>query len=533
MPFDKDGNWRPNIKQEKFLAIPTTIKEAGYLGGAGSGKSEILLMMAIAMGWYENPRFKQVFMRRSFPELRNEIVPRSRDIYTKFGASFNKSDMAWTFPSGAMVFLGHCESDKDVSKYDSMEINLFTPDEVTSLTEYMYLYIGFTRVRTSDKTLPAIIRCAGMPGGIGHSWVKKRFIDPCKEGGKVLIGRGGNKRMVVVATLVDNVNHIDPEYTRSLDALPEAERQAKKFGSWDAYSGQVFSEFRELHYPDEPDNAIHVVQPFEIPSWWPKIVAIDWGMKAMCSVGFAAISPDGHVYVYRHLMFFGKKIEEWAPEVKYFIDKENPQDVIICHSANQNRGEPHTIYELVSNGLDVPVRLGEKNRIAGKMLVHQYLRWEPVITPADDVAGFDNTLAEWILRNKGLVDYHKYLASFEREQKKEVLPVLQFFDTPEVRVICDAIKSCTYEKTGMDGKKKEDVAEFDGDDPYDMLRMLLHSCDAFFETSSSIQANLQRTSEVIEKLQVTGDMTTYYRQMARLEAGNKVQAVSRFHRGVQ
>src|SRR5712691_11880198 len=98
MPFNKDGEWRPNHRQERFLAIPDSIREAGYLGGAGSGKSELLLMIPIVRGWYKIAGFKQLFMRRTFPELRNEIVPRAREIYRRFGATFNKTDMCFTFP---------------------------------------------------------------------------------------------------------------------------------------------------------------------------------------------------------------------------------------------------------------------------------------------------------------------------------------------------------------------------------------------------------------------------------------------------
>src|SRR5678816_1861844 len=152
------NEWKPSRKQEQFLAIPPSIKEAAFLGGAGSGKSNLLLYYAIVHRWHENPKFKQVFLRRTFPELRNEIVPRSKELYTKFGATFNKTEMIWTFPSGAMIMLGHCENEDDVHQYDSMEINLFTPDEITSFTEFMYLYIGFTRVRSGDPNLPAIIR---------------------------------------------------------------------------------------------------------------------------------------------------------------------------------------------------------------------------------------------------------------------------------------------------------------------------------------------------------------------------------------
>lgn len=249
------NEWRANKKQEQFLSLPTTIKEAGYLGGAGSGKSDILLVYGIIHRWHEHPKFKQLFLRRTFPELRNEIVPRSRELYQKFGATFNKSEMIWSFPSGAMIMLGHCEDESDVHKYDSAEINLFTPDEITSFTEYQYLYIGFTRVRSADRSLPAIIRTAGMPGGIGHSWVKKRFVNPCKQGGKIIIGKGGNKRIMIFATQADNKDHIDPLYAQSLQALPEAEKRAKLYGDFEAYQGQVFEEFRDRKYPDEPENA--------------------------------------------------------------------------------------------------------------------------------------------------------------------------------------------------------------------------------------------------------------------------------------
>src|SRR5574339_533031 len=109
MPFDKDGNWIPNPKQARILAVPDSVKEAAYLGGAGSGKSELLLMMPIVRKFHEERGFKQLFTRRTFPELKREIVPRSFDIYPKFGGKFNKIDMCWTFESGATIFFGHCE----------------------------------------------------------------------------------------------------------------------------------------------------------------------------------------------------------------------------------------------------------------------------------------------------------------------------------------------------------------------------------------------------------------------------------------
>src|SRR5215471_9668217 len=173
----KEDQWKPNKKQELFLAIPPTIKEAFYGGGAGSGKSDVLLVYGIAHRWHENPRFKQVFMRRTYKDLKKEIVGRSKDFYSRFGATFNQTDMCWTFPrpdqygsgsirgnAGAQIFLGHCELEKDVHNYDSMEISLFTPDELTNCTGYIYLYITFERNRApKDSGLPSITRSAGMP----------------------------------------------------------------------------------------------------------------------------------------------------------------------------------------------------------------------------------------------------------------------------------------------------------------------------------------------------------------------------------
>jgi hypothetical protein len=291
--------------------------------------------------------------------------------------------------TGAKVYLGHCENDKDVHIYDSMQINVFSPDEITSLTYGIYTYIALTRVRSSTRDLPAVIRAAGMPGDVGHAFVKARFIDPAPEGGKILIGRGGIKRVFIHATLLDN-SHIDPDYINMLNALPEAEKQAKLYGSWDAYLGQVFEEFRDQHYEDEPDNALHVVPEFEI-------VAIDWGYNAMCSIGWGAIAPSKKLYIYRHQMFRGKKIEEWAPLVKYFVEKDKPAEIVICHSAAQNRGDPHSIVDQVTVALNHPVSLGVRDRLSGKTLLHEYLRWKQKEVPVSEKNGLDGLFAikEW------------------------------------------------------------------------------------------------------------------------------------------
>jgi hypothetical protein len=544
VPFSLEQEWKPTKKQAQFLAIPWTIKEALYGGGAGSGKSELLLMLPIVHGFHKHPEYKQVLMRRTTKQLKKEVVPRSFEIYPRFGGTFNESDMVWTFPrpdqfgsgaknTGAKVYMAHCENDKDVHIYDSMQINVFSPDEITSLTYQIYTYIALTRVRSSTRDLPSVIRAAGMPGDVGHAFVKARFIDGCPEGGKILLGRGGIKRVFIHATLLDNP-YIDPDYISMLNALPEAEKQAKLYGAWDAYLGQVFSEFRDVHYEDEPDNALHLIPEFDIPSWWPKVVAIDWGYNAMCSIGWGAVSPTQRLYVYRHQMFRGKKIEEWAPLVKYYVEKDKPQEIVICHSAAQNRGDPHSIVDQVALALNHPVSLGVRDRISGKTLVHEYLRWKQKEVPIAEQGIYSEERAAWIIRNKGMAEYQQYLRSFDSVwQPEDNLPRLQFFDIPEVKVICDAIKACVYAKDMKDGKKQEDVAEFDGDDPYDMLRMMLHCVDRFFQSAENQQEKLDRLAEIQRKFEQTQDMTSYYRNMARVEAGEAPKATRLFHRAAR
>lgn len=546
MPYDTEGHWRPNRKQEPFLAVPTSIKEASYLGGAGSGKSDVLLLYGLVNEWTKNPKFKQVFVRRTYPELRNEIVPRSREYYRPFGAKFNKSEMIWRFPredqygsgmdpDGAHIFLSHCENEDDVHKFDSMEINLFTPDELTSFTEWIYLYIGFQRVRTSDPSLPAIIRSAGMPGGIGHTWVKKRFVDPYKPGGRIIVGRGGNKRIMIFATQADNKGHIDPNYAQSLEALPEAEKRAKLYGDFDAYLGQVFDEFRDKNYPDEPPNALHVIEPFDIPSWWPKFIIGDWGFAAHTWIGYFAVSPEKRLYLYREDYWQRLKIEEWAPYVKDIADKENPRFIKFCKSAGQDRGQEKTIQQQLEDAIGRPIDLTTNapgSRVSGKMLLHEYLRWKPKIILTQSTNTFSNDRAQWILRNRGLDEYHSYIKSFDEPEPEVNIPKLQIFNNcPNV---VTAIKSCVYAKA-VNGVPAEDVAEFDGDDPYDGIRYGCDAANRFFAEAVAEFKSIETREAELKRLEASKDWTSFYRNMRRIEAAKDVNEglpdpVKRFHK---
>lgn len=548
-PVFNPNEWRPEPKQELFLSIPVTIKEAFYGGGAGSGKSDVLLLYGIVHRWHEHPKFKQVFMRRTFPELRNEIIPRSRELYRKFGATLNKTEMCWTFPrpdqfgtgtstkygphnEGSMIFLGHCENEDDVHQYDTMQICLYTPDELTSITEWIYTYITFQRNRAPRNSgLPSITRAAGMPGGIGHTWTYKRFIKPYPKGGKIIVGRGGNKRIYIHSTLEDN-KHIDPTYKQSLQGITvDAERKAKLYGDWDAYQGQVFDEFRDRKFEDEPANAIHVIPEFTIPSWWPRIVIGDWGFAAMTWVGYAAISPTKRVYIYREQHWIKTKIAEWAPEVKYYIDKESPRLIRFCKSASQDRGQEHTIQEQISTELGQSIELSNNtpgSRVAGKLLIHEYLRWKPKLMNEIEIGEYNEEYALWIMRNRGMTEYNSYLDSFQPQEPEMNLPKLQIF-AGACPVLVEAIKACSYDKP-KGNKPTEDIAEFEGDDPIDGLRYLVDAAEGFFDDANTEFKKIQAQEALVQKLNADQDWTGFYRNMRKVESDSdsEIKPVSRY-----
>ena len=527
------GNeWRPTRKQEAFLSLPYEIKEGFYAGALGAGKSDVLLLYPILHRFHENSEFKGLFLRRTFPELKNEIIPRSKKIFRKLGATYNQNEKLWTFPSGALFFFGHCENEDDVHNYDSMQPNYVAFDELTSFTEWQYLYITLERNRSSKLSgLPAITRCASNPGNVGHNWVRKRFIDPCVNGLKVIRGKGNVKRIFIPATIADNP-HVSDEYKQQLEALPEAEKQAKKYGRWDAFEGSVFTEFRTKRFPDEPDNALHIIPSFDIPHWWPKLVVGDWGFAANTWVGYAAISPARRVYLYREQTWKKVKISEWTPYVRTYIESEQPRVVRFCKSIGQDTGREQTIQQQITEEIGCPVELTENSpgsRVAGKLLLHEFLRWKPKFVPEFEKRIFDEEQALWILRNKGLQEYKSHLRSFEPPEPEGNLPKLQIFDNCNVdgkkpSELENAIKSCVYDKTRI-----EDVAQFDGDDPYDGSRYLVDTAARYFDEAEQEMKKAEQQQKIVDQLENTQDYTAFYRNMRQTEVDdNMIRPVRRY-----
>ncbi|MBE6818172.1 MAG: Terminase-like family protein [Ruminococcaceae bacterium] len=395
--------WQPQPKQRQFQERPEY--EALYGGAAGGGKSDALL--AEALRQVHIPHYKALILRKTYPQLA-ELVDRSRAIYLPAfpAARYNAQAHCWLFPSGAKIYFGSMQHTKDRTNYQGKAYDFIGFDELTHFTFDEYSYM-FSRNRPTGPGTRVYIRATTNPGGIGHSWVKQRFITaappltPIKDSYLVPSPQGKTlkiekSRIFVPSNIFDNKKLLenDPQYLASLAMLPEAEKNALLYGSWDSFEGQVFSEWRNdpEHYEDE--KWTHVIKPFRIPSYWRIWRGFDFGYQKPFSVGWYAASPEGMLYRIRE--YYGcdgtpnhglqmNMADVAAQILRIESEDENLRGRKIAGIADPSifdvsRGE--SIADIMAKGAR-PVfwEPGDNHRIAGKMQYHYRLAFDEEGTP--------------------------------------------------------------------------------------------------------------------------------------------------------
>ena len=291
------------VTKKQKLFIDARENEVLFGGAAGGGKSYGQIVDALLFA-LKYPGSKQLILRRTFSELDKSLIRTSLALYPKEIYTFNSSSHTGKFKNGSCIDFGYCATENDVYQYQSAEYDCIRFDELTHFTEMQYVYL-ISRVRGANS-YPKQIKSSTNPGGVGHSWVKRRFVDP-EESGKSFVGEGEMTRVFLPSLLRDNdfLNKHDPNYRLRLEALPEREKKALLFGDWNIFEGQYFSEF---------SSETHVCEPFEIPPSWRKYRTVDYGLDRL-AVLWIAVSPDGRAYVYREYCESGLPISSAAKAI--------------------------------------------------------------------------------------------------------------------------------------------------------------------------------------------------------------------------
>ncbi len=302
-------DFRLSVTKKQKSFIDANEAEVLFGGAAGGGKSYGQMVDALLFALRYSGS-KQLVLRRTFSELDKSLIRTSLGLFPKELYTFNSSSHVGKFKNGSVIDFGYCATENDVYQYQSAEYDVIRFDELTHFTENQYIYL-LSRVRGANG-FPKQVKSTTNPGGVGHSWVKARFVDPSPFG-EGFIGEDGMRRIFIPSLLKDNkfLYLGDPEYEKRLLALPEKEKKALLYGDWNIFEGQYFSEF---------DRRYHVIEPFEIPFHWRKYRTIDYGLDRLACL-WVAVAPDGACYVYREFCESNLTISEAAAKILEFTPK--------------------------------------------------------------------------------------------------------------------------------------------------------------------------------------------------------------------
>lgn len=285
----------PSPKQSLFLSDEH--RYIGYGGARGGGKSWSIRLKACLLALHY-AGIRICIVRRSFPELEeNHIKPlkillnSSDENKSNRIAAYNESKKVFRFKNGSEILLKYCETDKDAERFQGIEFDVLFIDEATHQTEERFTKMDSSVRGTNSFPHRTYITCN--PGGVGHTWVKRRFVDRrFKE------TENQDDYSFIQAFVQDNkaLMELDPGYVKRLEALPPKLRAAWLEGSWDVFEGQFFEEFVDdpNHYADR--RFTHVIEAFEIPRDWPIYRSFDWGFNKPYSCAWWTVDYDGRLY---------------------------------------------------------------------------------------------------------------------------------------------------------------------------------------------------------------------------------------------
>jgi phage terminase large subunit len=417
-------------KQIQFLEASYTFPVVFYGGARGGGKSHGLRNIILTR-CLERPNVTAAIFRKTFPELRSNIIEPLLQQHPWLYDCYNKSEHIFRLPNGSTIEACHMQNSADVILYQGREYDIIGIEEAGQWEEGTFHTLRGSN-RSSKPGIKPVTLLTGNPGGIGHSWLKRLFVQrDFKANERSHDYHFISAKVYDCPPLLDN----DPDYVSRLEAEPnEALRKAYLDGDWDVFAGQFFSEWR---------SDVHVVKPFQIPDHWVRFGAFDPGYFHPAAFGWFACDETGRVYMYREFIDRNMRIDEIAREVAKFPDTAkliNIQGGRDCWSTGRD-GSPSISEQFAKLPGNMGLRLVPANtdRIQGASHVRSFLAWQNMPTGMHG-------------------------------------PQLQIFETCKRTIEC--LPRLIHDPSRPEDVLKIDASEsdpFGGDDAYDMLRYALMS----------------------------------------------------------
>ena len=281
-------------KQKEYCLA--TNRRICFGGARGGGKSFVSRIKLCLLAFYY-PGIQILLLRRTLTELReNHINQLQKLLHTyekdssKRFAEYKDSTKEFKFPNGSRIILGYCDNENDVLQYQGQSYDVIVMEEATHFTEFQYQALTESNRLSGNiqKEFTPRMYFTCNPGGVGHHWVKRLFIDrDYRE------NENPDDYIFIPSLVFDNkwLMENDPGYVKTLENLPEDRRKAMLYGNWDIFDGQYFKNF---------DRSIHVIEPFEIPEEWVRYRTLDYGLDKLACY-WIAIDPRGNEFCYKEL----------------------------------------------------------------------------------------------------------------------------------------------------------------------------------------------------------------------------------------
>ena len=351
---------KPNAKQKLFFA--SRARYTAYGGARGGGKSWALRRKLVAL-CLRYPTIRCLLVRRSYAELKaNHVDPLLREYAGLI--QYRESDKRLDFPNGSSISLGYCSSNRDVLRYQGQEYDIIAIDEATQLNEYQFSI--FKACLRGVGNVPRRMYLTCNPGGVGHAWVKRLFIDRAFRPDE-----DPSDYRVIPAQVYDNpvLTAADPDYVRQLESLPGKLRDAWLLGRWDVFEGQFLPEFR-------PE--ILVATPDEFPGVLRYFAALDYGFDMLAALLLGA-DRQGRVWVVREYCRSGLVLGAAAEEVAQLCRGYRVEYLVASPDLwNRRQDTGRSGFEIMQAVRGIPpMQPADNRRIPGWRVLREYLQVTP------------------------------------------------------------------------------------------------------------------------------------------------------------